>query len=69
MTWFNRTGGQADDPVIAKLVRLADGHVDLVNEAIRQAKPTASGAADLEHVVQYIVARRERDRNAAAKSA
>jgi hypothetical protein len=43
--------------LISKLVTIADGNIELVQKAIRAAAGPAS-AADLEKVVQYILAKR-----------
>jgi hypothetical protein len=46
--------------LIDKLVVIADGNIDLVHEAIREAAEGAEGA-DLKKVVEYIVQHRERE--------
>jgi len=50
--------------MIDKLVVIADGNIDLVQEAIRASAENAGGA-DLSKVIDYIVANRE----AAARTA
>ena len=42
-----------------KLVYLAGGDIDLVNEAIRAAREGSDAPADLEKIVEYITARRK----------
>lgn len=44
--------------LIDRLAVLADGDMDLVQKAIRVCAGHSGGEADLEHVVDYIVARR-----------
>jgi hypothetical protein len=41
-----------------KLVYLAGGDIDLVNEAIREVRESPTQSADLEKVVEYITAKR-----------
>jgi hypothetical protein len=46
--------------LIDQLVQIANGDLDLVQEAIRASAESPDGAADLKKVVDYIVANRER---------
>jgi hypothetical protein len=48
-------GGPNKDDVLSKLVRLADGDTELVNEALR--KLSVDGKVDLKKVVDFILAR------------
>jgi hypothetical protein len=45
--------------LIDKLVTIADGNLDLVQEAIRACATGADGSADLKKVVDYIVEHRK----------
>jgi len=52
--------------LIAKLVQLAGGNVELVNNAIRASKVDPAKGADLEKIVDYIVRHRARVRDKVA---
>lgn len=52
--------------LIDKLVVIADGNIDLVQEAIRACAEGPDGGADLTKVVQYIVKHRMTANAAAA---
>jgi hypothetical protein len=51
--------------LIDKLVSIAGGNIDLVNEAVRACAKGPDEEADLKEVVDYIVARRPREPAAA----
>jgi hypothetical protein len=51
-----------DSVLINKLLRLANGDLDLVQEAIRNSAGTSNDGADLEKVVDYIVQHRQLQR-------
>jgi hypothetical protein len=48
----------ADAAIRAKLVAIAGGNIELVQEAIRACAPDPTKPADLERVVLYLRARR-----------
>jgi hypothetical protein len=48
--------------LIDKLVVIADGNIDLVQEAIRVCAEQNDGAADLKKVVEYIIRHRQPER-------
>jgi hypothetical protein len=52
--------------LIDKLVIIADGNIDSVQEAIRACAEGPDGAADLKAVVEYIVKHRQPERETAA---
>jgi hypothetical protein len=59
MSIFGAKSPQSSEPVMVKLIRLARGDVELVDDAIRNAK-RADRPADLAQIVKYIVQHRAR---------
>jgi hypothetical protein len=48
-----------DSKIIEQLLEIADGDIDLVQQALRASAENDDGAADLKKVVDYITSHRQ----------
>jgi len=62
------TWAKPKSDLLTKLVILARGNVDLVDDAVRTVQRSSEGPADLNQIIDYIVKHRRRDEQVTAAS-